>query len=205
MQNLNAQISLIQDNDIETLTRLYEVDFPKAPSPEDLDYLYGWNIKNIIQHIIKKSENNSYTYLIFTHTSGKDITGFAILKLHNKDNLNEKKEYLYTTNQPLNKIYNYALIDYLYVKEEYRKQHIAEQLITASLLYCKDCNILTVDLLVKNYNTPAIKLYSKLGFKQMDPQKKQLFIPHELTCQKIQNGEMLLFEKQVISETTPQP
>lgn len=67
-----------------------------------------------------------------------------------------------------------AKLDALYVKEEYRNQHIADALIIEFKKWVKDQNISFVDVGVCSLNTKAKKLYSKHQF---------LTIKEELRCE----------------------
>lgn len=67
-----------------------------------------------------------------------------------------------------------AKLDALYVKEEYRKQHIADALILEFKKWVKEQNISFVDVGVCSLNTKAKKLYSKHKF---------LTIKEELRCE----------------------
>ena len=57
-----------------------------------------------------------------------------------------------------------AIIDGLYVLEEYRNKKIATNLINEAKKWCKDKNIDTISLNVLANNEIARKLYYKLGF-----------------------------------------
>lgn len=59
-------------------------------------------------------------------------------------------------------IYERIEINYIFVLEEYRKKGIAYQLIN-QMMRMNDWENITLE--VNIYNTPAIKLYKKLGFE----------------------------------------
>ena len=58
-----------------------------------------------------------------------------------------------------------ALIDALYVKEEYRNQHIAKNLLETIINKIKENNISIIEINVMYENTVAKHLYESLGFK----------------------------------------
>ena len=63
-------------------------------------------------------------------------------------------------------IYDRAELNYIFVKEEYRKLNIASLLMDYMINYIKENNIDSVTLEVNINNKPAIKLYQKYLFKQ---------------------------------------
>lgn len=60
-----------------------------------------------------------------------------------------------------------ALLDGLYVEEEYRNKGIATKLITTAFKICKNNNINFLDVNVMYENKEAQRLYNKFGFKNL--------------------------------------
>ena len=67
-----------------------------------------------------------------------------------------------------NVIYEKCEIIDIFVKEEYRNNSIAQNLIKEIL---KDFDVENITLEVSKNNKPAINLYEKLGFKAVAPRK----------------------------------
>ena len=75
-----------------------------------------------------------------------------------------------------NEIIGFCLMDYcpqtkitevvlLCVKEEYKGNHFGEYLLSFCINYCKNLKFKKFSLHVSTTNNPALRLYSKLGFK----------------------------------------
>lgn len=60
-----------------------------------------------------------------------------------------------------------ALLDGLYVEEEYRNRGIATELITTAFKICKNNKIKYLDVNVMYENKEAKKLYNKFGFENL--------------------------------------
>lgn len=60
-----------------------------------------------------------------------------------------------------------ALLDGLYVEEEYRNKGIATELITTAFKICKNNKIKYLDVNVMYENKEAKKLYNKFGFENL--------------------------------------
>jgi ribosomal-protein-alanine N-acetyltransferase len=63
-------------------------------------------------------------------------------------------------------IYDRIEINYIFVKEDYRKQNIATELFNYILEFCKENKCENITLEVNENNIPAVKFYLKNGFKK---------------------------------------
>ena len=59
-----------------------------------------------------------------------------------------------------------AKLDALFVSEEYRKQHIAKDLIDNFKTWCKDKNVTSLEVDVCSENNKALNLYKQAGFEE---------------------------------------
>ena len=75
-----------------------------------------------------------------------------------------------------NEIIGFCLMDYcpnnktieiclLCIKDEYRGHNLGNYLLSYCIKYCRNLNIKTITLHVSTTNIPALRLYTKLGFK----------------------------------------
>ena len=69
----------------------------------------------------------------------------------------------------VSKYFERAELNYIFVKKEFRNNHIASILIEDILNTLND--IESIDLEVNEFNKPAINLYEKYGFKQIGIRK----------------------------------
>lgn len=70
--------------------------------------------------------------------------------------------------------YNYDYVEIMNIvsKKTYRRKGIASALLEKLILNSKEFNVSKIGLEVSEKNIPAIKLYEKLGFKQVGRRKK---------------------------------
>ena len=68
--------------------------------------------------------------------------------------------------------YERAELNYIFVKSEYRKQHIASKLMEKMIDILKNKDVKTIDLEVNSLNEKAINLYNKYDFKVVNIRKK---------------------------------
>ena len=61
-----------------------------------------------------------------------------------------------------------ALLDELYIRENFRGRGIGKQVLSFVEDFCRDKNIHAIHLQVKRFNPIAKKLYSSVGFKEVD-------------------------------------
>lgn len=107
---------------------------------------------NLTDYKIKdyyKNQLNNPNKVIFG-AFDKDLIGYIYIKKITMPNGPDKNDV--------------ALIDGLYVEEEYRNQGIATKLINEANNWCKEKNIKYLDIHVIDNNIIAKKLYQKLGF-----------------------------------------
>lgn len=70
-------------------------------------------------------------------------------------------------------------IDYILVKEEYTRKHVASSILQHAIDYCKVKNISDIFLEVRASNKAAICLYEKFGFKNISTRKNYYPDNHE--------------------------
>lgn len=78
---------------------------------------------------------------------------------------------LYVKN-PRKKMKHIALVNSMYVKNNYKRQGIAYSLINEALKELKEANVEIVNLSVVTNNQAAIELYKKIGFSIYGEEKK---------------------------------
>ena len=61
-----------------------------------------------------------------------------------------------------------ALIDGLYVEDEFRNKGIATKLIEAAKKWCREQNVKYININVFDENSIALNLYYKMGFKDLE-------------------------------------
>ncbi len=118
----------------------------------DLDELF--NMQKNLEHLLisynsLKEDLNSNNKTYYIAKDNNNIIGFVGLCLL-VDNID---------------------IDYILVKDEFKRKHIASSLLEYALEYCKSKNITKVFLEVRESNIPAIKLYEKFNFKNISIRK----------------------------------
>lgn len=64
-------------------------------------------------------------------------------------------------------LYDKAEVNYIFIKEEYRKKGYAFNLMNELIEYCKDKNVENITLEVSKENSGALILYTKCGFKKV--------------------------------------
>jgi len=119
------------------------------------EHKFNNNIKKdyVVKDYFEKIYNNDNN-IIFCAKIDKKIVGFIYCRLD------------FDNNGPM--LYKEALIDGLYVKNEYRKRGIASTLIEYAKMWAKDKGVkkLYINVLEKNKN--AMNLYYKKGFKNFE-------------------------------------
>ena len=98
-------------------------------------------ILNYFKYIIKQKYNFLLGYYI-----DNNIVGYTFIKGIDKET---------------------ALLDGLYVEEEYRNKRIATELLTSAFEICKNNKIKYLDVNVMYGNNEAQSLYNKFGFKNL--------------------------------------
>lgn len=108
----------------------------------------------------------------------KEVQSFEIKELFKDTQGPYRKYYVYEEN---NKIYGYIVIDiiydrceiiYIFVDTERRNQKIGTKLINYVIEMLKKQKCVNITLEVNKENTYAIKLYKKVGFKEVAIRKK---------------------------------
>ncbi len=59
-----------------------------------------------------------------------------------------------------------AKLDALFVEEEFRKKHVAQELIKSFKIWCKDNKVSSVEVDVCSGNIKALNLYGQAGFEE---------------------------------------
>ena len=133
--------------------------FCKKPSKNIDGYkMYKMSIKDIPQ-IIEIYKSYWGTIGLYKYSTFEEM-------------INQNISFVYKIN---NEIISFCLICYeekkdiaeialLCVKKEYKRQHLGQSILSSSIEFCKNKGIKNFALHVSTTNTPAIKLYEKLGF-----------------------------------------
>lgn len=117
---------------------------------------YDNNLKKdyIVKDYFKNKYNNKDNILIVAKTNENTIIGYAYCKI--------------TTSENGPTINHIALLDGLYVDEEYRNQGVATQLITKAQEWSRSIGAKIFEINVATANTNAFELYQKLGFNEVE-------------------------------------
>ena len=117
---------------------------------------YDTNIKSdyIVNRYFENIYNNKNNCLFITKEDNNIATGYAFCKI-------------ITSNEGPH-INHIALIDGLYVNEEYRHQGIATKLIEQCKIWAIEAGASIIELNVMTKNINAINLYENIGFKELE-------------------------------------
>lgn len=108
----------------------------------------------IVKNYFENKYSNKDNILIVAKTDENIIIGYAYCKI--------------TTSEDGPNINHIALLDGLYVDEEYRNQGVATQLIQKAKEWSKEIGAKIFEIDVATSNTNAFELYSKLGFREVE-------------------------------------
>lgn len=127
----------------------------------NLDEMF--NLQQNLDHILisynslkEDLENNNKLYFI-AENNKNEIIGFIGISLA-LDNID---------------------LDYVLVKENYTRNHVATSLLNHVITYCKNNNISSILLEVRESNLPAIRLYEKFNFEKINIRKSYYPDNHE--------------------------
>jgi len=117
---------------------------------------YDKNIKSnyIINEYFEKIHNNKNNCLFMAKDNDNLAIGYIFWKIITNDNGPYKN--------------HIALIDGLYVNEEYRHKGIATNLINECKKWAKETGATIIELNVMSENINAINLYQNIGFKELE-------------------------------------
>ena len=117
---------------------------------------YDNNLRSdyIVKNYFENLYNNENSSLFVAKSDDNMVVGYAFCKI--------------TTNDEGPFINHVALIDGLYVDEEYRHQGIATKLIEECKKWALQIGAGIIELNVTCANTNAINLYQKIGFKDFE-------------------------------------
>lgn len=116
---------------------------------------YNENInKNYIVNNWFENLYNIENNVLYVAKENEEIVGYIYCKINTREN------------GPTNNLE--ALIDGLYVLEEYRKKGIATALINKAKQWCRNKNVKYIMINVLEDNKTALNLYSKLNFNDYE-------------------------------------
>ena len=108
----------------------------------DFDNFWSYNV------LKQELENDKTKYIIAKEKN--EVVGFAGISV----------------------IFDEATLNNIVVKKSYRGKGIGGEMLETLIDLCSDMNLKTFTLEVNVENTPAIKLYEKFGFKNLEIRKK---------------------------------
>jgi len=138
IKKVSCKEEALECNRLLTMLIKYEKEF-------DPDTNENFVVTDWFENIYYKDD-----YAIYIALEDNKIVGYTYIKIRELDFTSIKREE--------------AIIDGLYVLEEYRNKKIATNLINEAKKWCKDKNVDTISLNVLADNAIARKLYYKLGF-----------------------------------------
>lgn len=117
---------------------------------------YDTNMKSdyVVKNYFEKIYNNDNSIIFIAKDDDNTVIGYAFCKI--------------TTSDEGPYINHVALIDGLYVNEEYRHRGIATKLIEECKTWAKQAGAGIIELNVSSGNMNAISLYEKIGFKDFE-------------------------------------
>ena len=143
--------------EVETKEELKKCDeFLNKLILDEKKYNDNINTDNKIENYYEKVLNDNNKLFIAVDN---DIAGYIFIKITDPIKNSE--------------IYKEAMIDALYVEEEYRNKGIATSLIEKAKEYAKSMDAKKISISVISINENALKLYRKVGFKDFSYRLKQ--------------------------------
>ena len=144
--------------EVETKEELKKCDeFLNKLILDEKKYNDNINTDNKIEHYYEKVLNDNNK--LFIAVDNDNILGYIFMKITDP---NKNAE-----------IYKEAIIDALYVEEEYRNKGVATYLIEKTIEYSKNKDAKKISINVIYNNEIAKKLYYKLGFEDFSIKLKQ--------------------------------